>query len=99
MMQKPLIAVTMGDPAGVGPEIVAGAWTETVVHEWCRPLVVGHPEILERAVGLWKTGLSVQKISDPDEAEPSADVIPCLACGSDKALEVKPGAIDARGGQ
>ena len=46
----------MGDPAGIGPEIIVGAWTETVVHEWCRPLVVGHPEILRRAVALWQTG-------------------------------------------
>ena len=48
----PLIAVTMGDPAGVGPEIIVGAWAEPAVHEWCRPLVVGHPEILRRAVEL-----------------------------------------------
>ena len=35
--KKPLIAVTQGDPAGVGPEIIVGAWAETVVHDWCRP--------------------------------------------------------------
>jgi len=89
----------MGDPAGVGPEIIVGAWTETVVHEWCRPLVVGHPEILRRAVGLWKTGVAVQVIASPEEACPSIDVIPCLACGSDDVLAVAPGAIDARAGQ
>ena len=59
---KPLIAVTMGDPAGIGPEIIVGAWTETVVHEWCRPVVVGHPEIMRRAVALWQTGLEVVEV-------------------------------------
>jgi 4-hydroxythreonine-4-phosphate dehydrogenase len=96
---RPLIALTMGDPAGVGPEIIAGAWTETVVHEWCRPFVVGHPEILRRAVSLWQTGIPVQEISSPEEAQPSPDVIPCLACGSDDVLEVEAGKIDARAGQ
>lgn len=96
---KPLIAVTMGDPAGVGPEIIVGAWSETVVHEWCRPLVVGHPEILRRAVRLWQTGIEVVEIETPEQAQPSPDVIPCIACGSAEALDVEPGTLDARAGQ
>jgi 4-hydroxythreonine-4-phosphate dehydrogenase len=97
--KPPLIAVTMGDPAGVGPEIIVGSWTETVVHEWCRPLVVGHPGILRRAVRLWQTGLKVVEIESPAEAEPSEDVIPCLPCGADDVLGVRPGTVDARAGQ
>ena len=99
MKAKPLIAITLGDPAGIGPEIIVGAWTETVVHEWCRPLVVGHPGVIRRAVELWQTDLHVQEIHSPDEAEPSAGVIPCLACGSDDVLEISPGRLDARAGQ
>ncbi len=97
--QKPLIALTLGDPAGVGPEIIVGAWTETVVHDWCRPVVVGHPEILRRAVKLWQTALTVAEVDSPDRAEPSPGVIPCIPCGSDDVLDVKPGTLDARAGQ
>ncbi len=89
----------MGDPAGIGPEIIAGAWTETVVHEWCRPLVVGNPEILRRAVRLWQTGVEVAEIESPEQAEPSPDVIPCISCGSPDAIDVAPGTLDARAGQ
>lgn len=96
---KPLIAITLGDPAGVGPEIIVGAWGETVVHEWCRPVVVGHPKIVRRAVDLWKTGLKVVEIDSPEQAQPSPDVIPCIGCGSDDVLAVKPGTLDARAGQ
>ncbi len=96
---KPLIALTLGDPAGVGPEIIAGAWTETVLHEWCRPVVVGHPEILRRAVALWQTGLEVVEVDTVSKARPSAGSIPCIRSGSDEAAQVKPGQIDARGGQ
>jgi 4-hydroxythreonine-4-phosphate dehydrogenase len=94
-----LVAVTMGDPAGVGPEIIVGAWSETIIHDWCQPVVVGHPEILRRAVRLWQTGIEVVEVESPEEAEPSPDVIPCLACGSPEALDVEPGALDARAGQ
>jgi 4-phospho-D-threonate 3-dehydrogenase / 4-phospho-D-erythronate 3-dehydrogenase len=95
---RPTIALTLGDPAGIGPEIIAGAWTETVVHEWCRPLVVGHPEILRRAVALWRTGVKVVEVDSPASAEPSLDVIPCLPCGDDDVLAVQPGTLDARAG-
>jgi len=99
MKNKPTIAITLGDPAGIGPEIIVGSWGETVVHELCRPLVVGHPAIVRRAVELWQTNLHVQEIESPCEAEPSNDVIPCLACGSDDVLDVRPGTLDARAGQ
>ncbi len=97
--ELPIVAVTMGDPAGVGPEMIVGAWNETVMHQWCRPVVVGHPEILRRAVGFWRTGVRVAEIDSPRQAEPSGDVIPCIACGSDDVLEVLPGSVDARAGQ
>lgn len=96
---KPIVALTMGDPAGIGPEIIVGAWTETVVHDWCRPLVVGHPGVLRRAVDFWQTGIDVVEIHSPDQAEPSPGVIPCIPCGSKDLLEVVPGMIDARAGQ
>jgi 4-hydroxythreonine-4-phosphate dehydrogenase len=88
----------MGDPAGVGPEIIVGAWMETVVHEWCRPLVVGHPEIIRRAVALWRTGVKVVEIESPAEARPSLDTIPCISCSSDEVLSVSPGMLDSRAG-
>lgn len=97
--RRPLIGLTVGDPAGVGPEIIVGAWSETVVHEWCRPVVFGHPEVLRRAVRLWQTGLKVVEIDSPDRARPAPGLIPCIPCGSDEALAVRPGRLDARAGQ
>jgi len=98
-MSKPLIAVTLGDPAGVGPETIVGAWSEPAVHEFCRPVVVGHPEILRRAVLLLKSRARVEQVDNPEEAQPSVEVIPCLKAGRDDVLAIAPGTIDARGGQ
>jgi 4-hydroxythreonine-4-phosphate dehydrogenase len=88
----------MGDPAGVGPEIIAGSWMETVIHEWCRPIVIGHPEILRRAIALWRTSITVVEIESPAQAEPSIDVLPCIPCGENDVLSVAPGVLDARAG-
>jgi len=97
--RKPLIAITQGDPAGIGPEIIVGAWQHPAIHQRCRPLVVGHPEILRRAVALLGADLRVVEVGAPEEAEPSPAAIPCIRAGSDDVLEVAAGALDARAGQ
>lgn len=96
---KPRIAITLGDPAGIGPETIVGAWQQPVLHEFCAPLVLGQPEIVRRAVRLLKTDARVVEVSAPADALPSMQVIPCLATGSDDVLEAPIGQIDARCGQ
>ncbi len=49
---RPLLAITMGDPAGVGPEIVLKALARPAVHERCRALVIGDARILQRAADI-----------------------------------------------
>jgi 4-hydroxythreonine-4-phosphate dehydrogenase len=48
-MKRPLIAVTMGDPAGIGPEIILKALADEKVMAACRPLVIGDRGVLEQA--------------------------------------------------
>ena len=98
-MTRPLIAITMGDPAGIGPETIVGAWTDPTLHEYCRPVVVGHPEILRRAVRLLGVDAQVVEIDSPEATDSALHRICCLRSGSDDAVDVPPGAIDARGGQ
>lgn len=51
MENLPLIAITLGDPAGVGPEIILKVLAQPQVYHTCRPLVVGERRMLERAAG------------------------------------------------
>jgi 4-phospho-D-threonate 3-dehydrogenase / 4-phospho-D-erythronate 3-dehydrogenase len=99
MISKPCLAITMGDPAGVGPEVIVRAWAEPLVHEWCRPFVIGHPEILRRAIALVDSGVQVREIETPHEAQFSPNWIDCLRAVSDNVLEIPAAAIDARAGQ
>ena len=62
---RPAIAITMGDPCGIGPEVVVKALTDSRVYDSCRPLVVGNTFAMQRAVDL--TG-STLRINDTDEA-------------------------------
>ena len=47
---KPIVGVTMGDPAGVGPEIIAKALMDKGILELCRPVVVGSSAVMEEAL-------------------------------------------------
>lgn len=64
---RPVIALTMGDVAGIGPEVVACAVASPEVQHCCRPLVVGDPEILLRACRLISSPMEVIPIGSPAE--------------------------------
>ena len=46
----PVIAIPMGDPNGIGPEIVLKALSDPAVYEWCRPVVIGDAFVLARTL-------------------------------------------------
>jgi 4-hydroxythreonine-4-phosphate dehydrogenase len=99
---KPLLAVTMGDPAGIGPEVIVGAWNNLQVHELAQLFVVGHPKILTRAARLLDHKLTIVEIESPEylpDVRASAETIPCLNACSDEVLDVPPGIVDAKAGE
>ncbi len=66
---KPIIAITMGDPSGVGPEIIVKSLNDQNIYENCRPFVVGDLKILKRALGVTNIDLQLNSISNPEEAK------------------------------
>ena len=68
-MVKPLIAIPMGDPAGVGPEIVVKALINQDVKERARCVVVGDKNVLENAICITKSNLNINLINEPAEGD------------------------------
>ncbi|QDU55871.1 4-hydroxythreonine-4-phosphate dehydrogenase PdxA [Aeoliella mucimassa] len=98
----PILALTMGDAAGVGPEVIAATWGNPEIQAICRPLVIGNPQILQRASQLRASDLTVRVVDSPaDLARLPAErgVMDCLPVGSDDVLDVPAGVNDARTGQ
>ncbi len=68
MIMKPIIAITMGDPAGIGPEIIIKALSQKETYEKCRPLVTGDANIMQWAVDNMQSELKIHRISSVKEA-------------------------------
>ncbi len=65
--QRPLLAITMGDPGGIGPEVCAKALAVEEVHALCRPLVVGDAAVVEDAIRFCGLGRGVRAVDQPAE--------------------------------
>ena len=82
-MRRPRIAITMGDPAGVGPELCLKLLADVSVREFCDPVVYGDTSILRRVAK--RLGFKMQ---DSIRDIPSVD-----------AARVIPGQVDATCGK
>ena len=97
MIDRPRLLLTMGDVAGIGPEVIARAWPE--LNDVCRPTVVGDAGWLERALSLVGSKARVVEASYVDGVEPSATVIPFLAGSTQDLRGVEPGRVCAEAGR
>lgn len=77
-MNRPIIAITMGDASGIGPEIIMKALAEPAVQTMCRPLVVGDAERLRTAGAIVGSALKVESLSKAAEAHYAPDTVDCI---------------------
>jgi 4-hydroxythreonine-4-phosphate dehydrogenase len=94
---RPLLLITLGDVAGIGPEIVARAWP--VLAEVCRPVVVGDPLWLRRGLDLVGGTAEVVTVDDPSAVVATAALVPCLRVAHPDLSDVEPARVDARAGR
>jgi 4-hydroxythreonine-4-phosphate dehydrogenase len=93
----PRLLITLGDVAGIGPEIVARAWPELCRH--ARPIIVGAPLWLTRGLELTGTRASVVPITAVADAEPTPTSLPCLPATEADLRGVVSGQVSAAAGR
>ena len=74
----PSIAITMGDPCGIGPEVVVKALSDPKVYGVCRPLVVGNMFAMNQAVEVTGLPITINAIADPRLAGDNPNIIDVL---------------------
>ena len=69
MNNRPIIGITMGDPAGIGPEITVKALADPRIYETCRPVVIGDAAVMEQAAAIVrKEGITIHPVQELSEA-------------------------------
>ena len=99
MSGRPLVAVTIGDPAGIGPEVALKALAEPSVYELCHPVVFGSRAVMERDAAA--LGVEPEIVTDAalerDDASPERLVL--YETGPPEAAEAPRGEVGAAGGE
>jgi 4-hydroxythreonine-4-phosphate dehydrogenase len=93
-MNKPIIAITMGDAAGIGPELVVKALSQAASYESCCPFVVGDPEVLSAIVQVVGAPVQVRAIESLSEASFSPPAVDVLRPEGLRIEEVPWGKVD-----
>lgn len=96
---RKILAITLGDPAGIGPEITVKALDDPDLYRRCKPLVVGDTAILERACTLvGRPQMQVHPVQDPAEGWYRAGVIDVLDLQLLKPEAYELGRVSAQAG-
>ncbi|WP_206081908.1 4-hydroxythreonine-4-phosphate dehydrogenase PdxA [Maribellus sediminis] len=95
---KPILAITMGDPAGIGPEIAIKTFENPELHNLCRPILVGNTAIMEQALQFSENALLVKKIESVKTATFEPGVMEVLDIDLEPGQPIHFGEISATAG-
>lgn len=98
-MEKPIIAVTMGDPAGIGPEIVAKSIADKATYDVARCIVIGDKKVMEKAIKIVGADLKVNVVESPADGDYSYGVLNMIDLDNIDMSRFEYGKINAMCGQ
>jgi 4-hydroxythreonine-4-phosphate dehydrogenase len=97
--EKPKIGITLGDPAGVGPEVAVKALLDPSIEAQCFPILIGERSTIEHYAERLTPQRKVVVIQDPHEAAPDAGSVQCLDLRNIDFSRVKLGQVDIQCGR
>jgi 4-phospho-D-threonate 3-dehydrogenase / 4-phospho-D-erythronate 3-dehydrogenase len=92
---KPILAVTLGDAAGTGPELITRAFGDPEVRAVCRPIVIGAASVVRAALAITGVPAKVRVIEKAAQAAEDVSVIDVLDLGNLDATQLQRGVVSA----
>ena len=99
MSEKPIIAITMGDPSGIGPEIIAKALSEGRIYDICRPIVIGDVKVMAAATKLDSRNPQVNSVETITQASFRQGIIDVLDLKNIDITSLQHGRVDRNSGR
>ncbi|MDR4945064.1 4-hydroxythreonine-4-phosphate dehydrogenase PdxA [Neobacillus cucumis] len=98
-IKKPIVAITIGDPAGIGPEITVDTLTNQKVYEESNPFLIGSVDIVKRAMEVRNCNFAINKIEKPSEGKFQYGTIDVLETGDYDCASIEYGKVQKLAGQ
>lgn len=99
VLNKPILAITMGDPASIGPEIAAKSAADKRLSELCKPIIIGDVSTIEAAIKFSKVKVKVNPISAVGEAKFAAGSIDVFDLKNVDLSKLEYGKVSAMAGE
>ena len=96
---KPLLALTLGDPSGIGPEVVVKALADSEVNDSARMFIVGTEQSARQALGEVGIDIPVECITEPADTPDTSEVVSVLSVGDYEGAEFPQGKHSADSGR
>ncbi|MDF2988981.1 MAG: 4-hydroxythreonine-4-phosphate dehydrogenase [Eubacterium sp.] len=97
-MNRSIIGIPMGDPAGIGPEITVKALVNESIYEVCCPLVIGDAEVIKKAAENCKLDIHVNKVATGTEGEYHKGIVNVIDLGNIDMVNLEYGTVQAQNG-
>lgn len=98
MREKPIVAITMGDPAGIGAEIAVKALSDPSIYSICKPFIVGDLDCVADAARFTHSSVILNKIDKPEDAYYKTGTIDVLDLDNIAPGEIEYGKVSGKAG-
>lgn len=99
MAERSIIAIPMGDPAGIGPEITMKSLAKKEIYDVCKPLVIGDTGVIKKAIKIVEADLQVNEITAPAEGKYKFGTVDVINLANIDIDKLEYGQVSAQGGQ
>jgi 4-hydroxythreonine-4-phosphate dehydrogenase len=98
-MPRPIIGVTLGDPAGVGPEVVVKSLSDPELFQVARPLIIGDADTVQEAMQLCDLNMELNRVTGPQAGRYTHGTLDLLDLDNLDIRALQKGAVQAMSGR
>ena len=91
MKEKPIVAITMGDPAGIGPEVIVKSLASPAVRSVCRSIVIGSASVMADAAEMMPREVELAAADTFEQLHLQSEALPVLNCVSSRVESIEIG--------
>lgn len=98
-INKPIIGIPMGDPAGIGPEIIVKALKDESIYKICNPIVIGDAEIIKKAAQICNIDTKINIITSTKNADCNQETLNIIDLKNIDVKSFQYGTVQAQNGR